>query len=86
MSVYSTATDWAAEQRPGSPNAKLLLVLLCLDIDLGIAGATHARLARRAEMPLEDSLPAIQLLENLGLIEQVGVDRGNFMYAPRWQA
>ncbi len=50
MTVYSSCSEWAVAQKTGSPDFKLLLVLLAFDIDMGEPGATAARLGRRAEM------------------------------------
>jgi hypothetical protein len=86
MTVYNTASDWAADQNPGVPGAKLILMLLAFDIDKGEAGATHERLTQRAQMSDLHTSRALELLEELNLIEVVGTENGCVMFAPRWLA
>ena len=84
MSDYATCSDWAAAQTTGSSDAKLLLMLLTFDIDKGKPGATMLRLAYRAEMSDGFAVgAAIRILTAWGLIEIVGTDRGNSVYAPK---
>lgn len=86
MSAYSTCSDWAADQTPGDPRAKLILMLLAFDIDAGEPGATPSRLASRSGMFVSTTIQALRLLQLFDLVEIDGAVDGVALYAPKgWQ-
>lgn len=84
MPYYSNASDWAAAQSPGSPNAKLVLLLMALHVDKGEAGVPFGQLARQAEMSRDKTSRALELLESLEMIGLFDDGHGCNVYAPKW--
>lgn len=85
MSLYSNCTEWAAAQRPNSPHAKLVLMLIALDTDAGIPEVSTGSLTARAEMTSTQLDWALEHLLHLELIEAVGVTEAAHeqAYAPK---
>lgn len=81
--MSTECADWAAKQSTGNPDAKLLLVLMAMDVDKGVPGAASFRLAYRAEMPEPVVNEALTELLHKELVEVVDDEQGFPVYAPK---
>lgn len=87
MSIHNACAEWAKAQRTGWVGSKAALLMLAFAVDMGEGGLTHAQVSDRTDMSAVDTSRALARLDDLDLIEQVGVtETHEQVYAPKgWQ-